>query len=161
MRKKIICLLIPFILVVAFSPSVTGGEAYGGTGHFHQHHLSLFVGNTQEGFSDYGFSIGADYEYRFNSLFGLGGTVEYAGGDFEHWLALVQMVFHPSENWGIIIAPGTEIKRGEYERDFIFRVGVGYQFHLGETFTIAPVFDIDFSDGETLVIYGVQFGFGF
>ena len=159
MRKKVIYLLIPFILIVAFSPSVVDGETYGGA--FHQHHLSLFVGNTQEGFSDFGFSIGVDYEYRFNWLFGLGGTVEYAGGDFEHWLALVQMVFHPSENWGIIIAPGTEIKKGEHERDFIFRVGVGYQFHLSETFTIAPVFDIDFSDGETLVVYGVQFGFGF
>ena len=159
MRKKIICLLIPFILIVAFSPSVVAGETYGGA--FHQHHLSLFVGNTQEGFSDYGFSIGMDYEYRFNSLFGLGGTVEYTGGDFEHWLALVQMVFHPSENWGIILAPGTEIKKGEYERDFIFRVGVGYQFYLGETFTIAPNFVVDFSDGETLAVYGVSFGFGF
>ena len=153
-RKNIIYLVVLIILVMGFSSSVSGDE-------FHRHHLVVSVGNTQEGFSEHGFSIGADYEYRFNQLFGLGGMVEYAGGDFEHWLGFVTMFFHPTERWEIILAPGTEIKKGTRDRNFIFRTGVAYQFHLGERYSIAPEFFVDFSENETLFVYGIAFGIGF
>lgn len=153
---------MPFVLIATLVPQAMADETYTGYGHsFHQHHLALFVGNTQEDFEEHGFSIGADYEYRFHRLIGLGGIVEYAGGEFDHWLGLASMFFHPSEHWQIILAPGIEIKEGKHEREFILRTGVGYQFHLGENFTIAPEFLVDFSEEETLVVYGISFGFGF
>jgi len=153
-RKNIIYLVMSLILVVVFTSSVSGNE-------FHRHHLALSVGNTQEGFGEHGLSIAADYEYRFSRLFGLGGMVEYAGGDFEHWLGFVTMFFHPAEHWEIILAPGTEIEKGTRDRDFIFRTGVAYLFHLGAKYSIAPEFFVDFSENETLFVYGLSFGIGF
>ena len=153
-RKKIIYLAVPFILAMVFSSSVSGDE-------FHRHHLGVTVGNTQEGFNEHGFTIGADYEYRFNWLFGLGGTVEYTGGDFEHWLGFVTMFFHPNERCEFVLAPGTEIEKGTRDRNFIFRTGIAYEFHLGERYAIAPEFFVDFSENETLFVYGLSFGIGF
>jgi len=162
MRKHMIYLFIPFILAMAFSPPIIAGEAHEGAEHlFHRHHMALFIGNTQEGGSENGVSIGADYEYRFNRVFGLGGIVEYAGGEFEHWLAFVSMFIHPYGDWQIIIAPGAEFIKGKHERDFIVRTGIGYQFHFGKRYTIAPEINVDFGENETLFVYGISIGLGF
>jgi len=148
--------------VVFFSPPVIADEAHGDGEHsFHRHHLALFLGNTQEGSDEHGFSIGADYEYRFNQMIGLGGIIEYAGGEFEHWVGLASLFIHPFGNWQIILAPGTEIEKGKHEREFIFRTGVAYQFHIGGKYSIAPEFVVDIAEEETLMVYGISLGIGF
>jgi hypothetical protein len=154
-------LLISLIVALAFSLPVIADEPHEGAEHsFHRHHMALFIGNTQEG-DENGVSFGADYEYRVNQIFGIGGIVEYAGGEFEHWLGLVSMFIHPYGDWRIIMAPGVEFIKGEDEGDFVFRTGIGYQFHFGERYTIAPEFNVDFGEHETLFVYGISIGLGF
>jgi len=41
------------------------------------------------------------------------------------------------------------------------RTGGGYQFHFGEKYSIAPEFIVDFSEHETLFVYGSSIGLGF
>ena len=121
----------------------------------------MTVGNTQEGFNEHGFTIGADYEYRFNWLFGLGGMVEYAGGDFEHWLGFVTMFFTQMSGGSSFLRRVRKLKKERRDRNFIFRTGIGYEFHLGERYSLKPEFFVDFSENETLFVYGLSFGIGF
>ncbi len=46
-------------------------------------------------------------------------------------------------------------------RDWVVRTGVAYQFPFGERYTIAPEFSVDFSEHETLFVYGIAIGIGF
>ena len=46
------------------------------------------------------------------------------------------------------------------EREWVVRTGVGYQFHVGDGYSISPEFNVDFSEHETLYVIGLAFGFG-
>jgi hypothetical protein len=146
--------------------STAGAEEshHSGTQEFHRHHASLILGNTFDEHGENGFSVGGDYEYRVNKWFGLGVGLEYAGGDFEHVLIGIPLFFHPNEHWRFAVAAATEIhKEGEHEereREAIVRTGVGYQFHIGNGYSISPEFNVDFSEHETLYVIGLSFGFG-
>jgi hypothetical protein len=70
--------------------------------------MILFGGLTQEG-ADHGASIGLEYEYRLNDLFGVGALGEYAGGDFDSWVIGVSGFIHPYAGWFICLAPGVGI----------------------------------------------------
>ena len=161
-------LLLPAITLLIFmAPGTTPAEEdHEGAAHsFHRHHAALFIGNTQNDGSEHGLSVGMEYEYRINQWLGLGGLVEYAAGDFEHLLIAVPLFIHPYEDWLFMVAAGTEIHKGEEEnkgkRNWLIRTGVGYQFQFGEKYSITPAFHVDFSEHETLFIYGVYIGLGF
>ena len=168
-QKGHLSLIIACLLTVAFAQSVVAEEAHEGAAHeFHRHHMALILGNTQNDGSEHGLSVGVDYVYRINSWLGIGGLVEYAGGDFKHCLLMAPLVITPYKGWVFNVAPGTELHKehGDHEenkreRDWVVRTGVAYQFHFGERYTIAPEFNVDFSEHETLFIYGIAFGIGF
>lgn len=140
---------------------------------FHRHHFSVFLGVTDgeiekeapvEGESEGGavvfedqraFTLGLDYEYRLNRYWGVGALVDYAGKDYRSWVAGVPLVLHPGGEWKLYAAPGLE--DGE---EFLVRAGVMYDFEVGR-FSIAPALNVDFVDGEEVLVYGVNIGKGF
>ena len=99
---------------------------------------------------------------------GIKNLVEYAGGDFEHLLLFAPLYIHPYKNWLFVIAGGTEVHKENEEhgedkrtRNWVVRTGVAYQFPFGERYTIAPEFNVDLSEHETLFVYGIAIGIGF
>ncbi len=44
---------------------------------------------------------------------------------------------------------------------FVFRIGVAYDFHIGERFGIAPAVNLDFVNNEEVWVYGLNFTYGF
>jgi hypothetical protein len=125
--------------------------------HYHRHHIGLLLGNTREESED-NFTIGLDYEYRFSQYLGIGLLSEYVGEDFRDWVGMVPLFIHPYKGFRFVAAPGILSK--EEEDKFIWRLGVGYRFPIGN-WTIAPEFNVDFSEGERDYVYGVSFGYGF
>ncbi len=57
-----------------------------------------------------------------------------------------------------ILAPGFDYRQDRH--DFLFRAGVGYEFEI-DRWSISPEFNVDFVDGEQVLVYGLSFGYGF
>jgi len=161
--------LIPvFVIIVAlmFPSMAVAEEEHAGSDHsLHKHHVALFLGNTQDEHGDSGISVGVDYEHRINKWLGVGGFVEYAGGDLENLRIGIPLFIHPYKEWRLLAAIGGEIYKdqvsNEKDRGFVFRTGVGYLFPVGKDITVAPEFFVDFSEHETLFTYGLSVGYGF
>ena len=145
---------------------------------FHRHHLSVFLGVTDgEGesadhhqaasahgeelnvFDERAGTVGLDYEYRLKQRWGVGALIDYAGGDLETWVFGFPIVLHPAGQWKFLVAPGVEDKPG-HDAEFLVRAGVIYDFQIGRM-TIAPAVNVDFVDGEEVLVYGVNIGKGF
>ena len=153
-------LLSAVVLLIMMAPGTTPAEEEheGHEGiHGHQHRLELFLGNTHNEGED-GFSVGLTYEYRLNAILGVGGLVEYVGGELNEFIGAVPLFIHPYKGWRFILAPGFDSKQDR--RDFLFRAGVGYEFEI-DRWSISPEFNVDFVDGEHVLVYGVSFGYGF
>jgi hypothetical protein len=130
--------------------------------HSHLNTLGVFLGNTYEDGdhgSENGFSFGLNYERRFSKFLGVGGFYEYAAGDFDKWSVGVPLFIHPYREFRFVLAPGLEHRHGDDE--FLFRIGVGYEFQLKERWIISPEFNVDFVDGEDAQVFGISFGIGF
>lgn len=72
-----------FVLLVAMA--VNPDAKAESEGIEHRNKLSLFGGVTQES-SDFGASLGLEYEYRLSQLWSISGLLEYVGGDFDAWV---------------------------------------------------------------------------
>ena len=125
--------------------------------HYHRHHVGLFLGSTHEE-GQHEFTIGLDYEYRFSQYVGIGLLGEYVGEDAREAVILIPLFIHPYKGFRFMAAPGIKPKKDEEK--FILRLGVAYQFPIGN-WTIAPEFNLDFTEGNTVEVYGVSFGYGF
>jgi hypothetical protein len=121
--------------------------------------IILFGGVTQDG-GEVGASIGLEYEYRINPLFGIGAFGEYAGGDFDTWVFGIPGFIHPYAGWFIRLAPGLEFEGSETL--YLFRTGVGYEFELSPRWGLAPEFNVDLLEGgKTEFVYGLSLSYGF
>ncbi len=125
--------------------------------HYHRNHLGLMLGNTHEQGEDE-FTIGLDYEYRFSQYVGIGVLLEYVGEDAREGVGMVPLFIHPYKGFRFLAAAGVKPKADETK--FIWRLGIGYRFPIGN-WTIAPEFNLDFTEGRTVEVYGVSFGYGF
>jgi hypothetical protein len=125
--------------------------------HYHTNHLGLFLGNTHEEGEDE-FTIGLDYEYRFSQYFGIGAVLEYVGEDAREGVGMGLLFIHPYKGFRFLAGAGVKPKAEETK--FIWRLGIGYRFPIGN-WTIAPEFNLDFTEGKTVQVYGVSFGYGF
>ncbi len=144
-------LVVPPGIVIAESEQEEHGEVH------HRHRLELFLGNSHEEHMD-GFSAGLAYEYRLNQMFGIGGLVEYVGGDFEEWIGAVPIFVHPYKGLRFLLAPGLVFE--EHGTEFLFRTGLAYEFEI-DRLSITPEFNLDFVDGEEILVYGMSIGYGF
>jgi hypothetical protein len=156
--------VIAVTVFLVIAPAISAEESHEGADAFHRHHVGLIAGGTFDEHDRTGPAIGVDYEYRFNRRLGLGGLLEYAGGDFEHVLLGIPIFFHPNEHWLLALAPATEVhkdeKHDERKRDWVVRASVAYQFHFGDGYSVSPVFSADFSEHETLYVAGLALAFG-
>jgi hypothetical protein len=136
--------------------------AHSEPGHYHRNSVGLFLGGTYEDThhgSENGFAIGFSYERRLSALLGVGGFYEYVGGDFDKWSIGVPLFIHPYHAWRLQLAPGLEHREGEDE--FLFRIGVAYDFMISKQWAIIPEFNVDLVDGEEAFVFGLTLGFGF
>jgi len=163
-------LALAFVVILAaacFAASADGSEEPAG-GHdggdhpLHKHGIGLFLGVTDEDEHGSEATVGVNYEYRLGRRWGVGGNVDYAGGDARNTVLAAMGYFHPVRELKLMLGPGIEHHNGSGGHDgdhdnFVVRVGAAYDFEIGERFGIAPVVVVDFVDGETVLVYGVDF----
>ena len=155
-------------------------EGEGAEEEFHKNHLSLFTGGTTEssgGETSTSFSLGLDYERRLSRLVGLGIGGEYVfGADERETLLGLLLNLHAIGGLVLAAGPGLEFaKEGHAEGDVEaeqeesgtsthagLRVGIVYEFEVGQRYSIAPSIYTDFIDGkEPTFVWGLAFGVGF
>lgn len=145
-------------------PSPLRAEEGAGAAHpaMIRHDLALFVGVTEDRGEDE-FTLGLEYEYRILSWFGAGGLVDFVFGEVRARLTCLAAYFRPTHRLKLSLAPGVEhfanTARDKGETAFALRVGAAYDFEITERFYLAPTLSLDFVDGETLWIGGLDFGF--
>lgn len=125
-----------------------------------RHHLSLVVGATHVDAADEtAFTLGGDYEYRVNHTLGLGVVAEQAFGALDATTVLAVADIHLWHGLALQTGPGIEFAEGE---EFALgRLGVLYEFELGDHFTAAPQLHYDLSEGEDAMVFGVAIGRAF
>ncbi len=147
---KVSTLVLSSIICTALSPTLkaeTEGEHHqpGST-------LGLFIGDTTED-RRVGETIGLEFEHRINATWGVGLTAEHVAGDFDVNVLVIPVAMHNGP-WKLYAGPGLEHTHNHEHP--LFRVGAEYGFHVGD-FEISPQIDLDFVDGERLLIFGVVF----
>ena len=125
--------------------------------HYHRNHVGLMLGNTHEEGED-DFTVGLDYEYRFTEYVGIGVLLEFVGKDYREAVAMVPLFIHPYKGFRFLAAAGVKPKKDAEK--FIWRLGIGYRFPVGN-WTIAPEFNVDFTEGRVVEVYGISLGYGF
>jgi hypothetical protein len=149
----------PWPTHAALSDPVVSGEgeirAEGGSGEETEHEskvgthvASLFVGGSSER-GEGGFTIGAEYAYRFHPKWAAGAFGEYTAGDLDAVALGPAVFFFPIEPLALMAGPGVEFVDGEAEA--LLRVGAAYEFEVGEVI-LAPGVYVDFVNGGTQVI---------
>lgn len=123
-----------------------------------KHHLGLFVGSTSN-FSAHhtSFSLGSDYEYRISNLLGVGLLGEMVFAEHKETLVFGSLFVHPIE--GLKIVFGNGLAFVEDKSHYVFRLGTGYDFHVG-SLSVTPTINFDFGDGNSFAVYGITFAIG-
>lgn len=124
------------------------------------HHLSAVIGGTIVAEADEtAFTLGLDYVYRLNRTLGLGFVAEHAFGAIDSTTLLAVADLHITEGLAIQTGPGVEFV--DDETFFVTRLGLVYEFELGEAFTLSPQLHYDFSSGEDGIVFGIAIGRAF
>jgi hypothetical protein len=123
----------------------------------HPNMLAFFVGVSAEGRRENGLALGVEYERRLNESFGVGVLAEHTFGDLDIWVYAVPFAYHTGR-WKFYIAPG--IEDGDHGNESLVRLGGEYGYEVG-AWEISPQFDVDFIDGDQVLVLGVTFGKGF
>jgi hypothetical protein len=157
------------------------GEEPGGR-HLHKNDFAIFVGATDEHGHGTELTLGLDYRRQVaNSLF-VGVLFDYAGGEMRNSVLAASLTWFPVGSLFVTAAPGIEFhqgrspnpgcgcgetlkseERGEFgaiDKDatyFLFRLGVGWQFPIGEHYGFAPNVNVDFVNNEKVLVYGFHF----
>ena len=158
MLRLLVVLLPPLVLAPSAARAAEGDEGL-------HHHLALFAGvgnETKEGRKDeVGFAVGGEYELRFHKNWGVGGVVEFLGQETVRNVVLMFPVsIHPGGHWRIMVGPGVEFTPKKDK--FAVRLGTGYEFELGDHWTLTPEVFVDLIEsGENTWVGGVALGYGF
>jgi len=159
------------------------------TGHHlrdFKNEVAVFLGITNEKGHDNVLTWGLDYKRRIAERWAVGGLFDYAGGELRNAIVAVSVSYWPGlGNLQLFAAPGIELHRGRdkgindpgcgcgkseepghggADKDatyFLFRIGVAYDFHIGERFGIVPAINLDFVNNEEVWVYGLNFTYGF
>ena len=161
MKPNIVLSLLVVLFSWAGPSSAEESEHSDHLEHGHEYHPNVlfgFLGITGEDRRERAGTVAIEYERRFNERWGLAAGLEHAFGDLDFTVFTVPVVFH-SGKWGLYAGPGIE-KHHDHDSEFLFRVGAVYEFEVGEII-LAPKFNIDFVDGDTVLVGGLTIGFGF
>lgn len=173
-----------------FKSQDPGELKYEAEEHHYRNHGGLFLGvanNSDAGTTQ--FAIGLDYELKFpntNPVLGLGLIAEASLGKHNEYLFAMPLFLHPYNNLKLFIAPGyiyaseteevvptNKFKDRDYpmvvdEEDIsyssghlLMRFGTGWDFHIGERFSITPSVSMDLVQVEMIWVFGVSAGFAF
>jgi len=157
-------------MLLAMPTVGTAAEDGESEGDEHANELALFLGATDEKGEDPAFSVGLEYGRLIAPKFAIGGLLEYAAGDLREWVVGVPVFFYPGGHWKLLAAPGVEITTSsnggddqsdeegssDDETNFLFRIGVGYGIELGKHVGIEPAVEVDFVDGDQVLVYGIN-----
>lgn len=77
--------------------------------------------------------------------------------DFDSTVYAMPFAFHTG-TWKFYVAPG--IEDGDHGSETLVRLGTEYAFEVG-AWEISPQLNIDFVDGDEILVLGVVFGKGF
>jgi len=124
--------------------------------HETRHLLKAFVGNTHTHDDDNGLTLGVGYEYRLTPLLAVSALGEYAGGQVDTWVVGPGIVVYPYKRLSLVAMPAVELHGDGSE--FLFRLGVGYEFEASEKVVVIPEMSVDFVDSETNLVFGVNIG---
>lgn len=160
-----LAIVVALCLIITAPPLLAVEQtqaAHPDTGHYYLNSVGLFLGGNYEDThhgSENGFAIGFSYERRLSALLGVGGFYEYAAGDFDKWSIGVPLFIHPYHAWRLQLAPGLEHR--ESKDEFLFRIGVAYDFMISKQWVLVPEVNVDLVDGEEAFVFGLTLGFGF
>jgi len=146
--------------------------------------IGIFVGATDEHGHGTEPTLGVDYRRRVAKRLGIGALFDYAGGEQRNSIFAASLTWYPIGRMFLTAAPGVEFHRGQgpsidcgcgglsksedpsqtslYDEDaryFVFRIGTGWHFPIGQIYGVSPNINVDFVDGEKVWVYGVNFTF--
>ncbi len=146
---------------------------HGEGGHHFKNGIALFLGVTDEPGHGNEPTWGVEYAHRVSSRWGVGGLIDYAGGDQRNTVIAPAVFWKPVGGLTLLAAPGVEWhdgRGGEAEhylkadhaaagRDqtyFVLRFGAAYYIHLGSRYAIAPAVNLDLVNGHEVWVYGLN-----
>lgn len=143
------------------SAADSAGSEDGGHAEIPHSILAVSVGYALErkrGKDEEAGTISLEYAYRFSQKWSVGGAIEALGDDVTRDVSLAALVsFHPGGHWRLFAGPGYEF--AENEDEFLIRIGVGYEFLVGDDWTLAPELVGDFLEGgKRTYILGLAVG---
>jgi hypothetical protein len=137
-----------------------------------------------------GFTFGIEYFRQVAPRWAVGAVVERAAGNIRGTLVLAQVEVNLVGGLWLVTGPGVEFRdaheegHGEVERHgemsvvraahdidqimrerdttvFVYRIGLGYGFHLSENVLFGPTIDLDFVGRDEALVVGGIFAFHF
>lgn len=169
---KIKTIIFTGLLPLFFSISVIWGQEHKEThqeSHEFKHvRLALGIGHAHipsaSGYDDNYIAIptwGFDAQYWFNEKWALGlkGDLEIATYVIENdheseieretpFILALPLFYSPWENNGLLFFTGPGIEIEQSHNFFVYRMGVGYEFHLAKGWDFEPEFIYDLKDGN-------------
>lgn len=145
-------------LLFFFGISQLHGQEEGHSKAEEHYHISAFSGFTTNYKGKQGYKIGIEYEYRFSDLYGLGGTFDFTGADFDIFAFSLGSAFYPFK-FPLIPVLGVGAKRYEGKWNPFVRTMLTYDFHL-DNWSVGPMVMYDFfPDEKDIMSYGITVGF--
>jgi len=157
MKKNIVSLVLFLCMSCAYATGYAAEGEASEHGDESKNEVAVFLGLTHEGRRDNSVAVGVEYERRLNETLGIGALAEFTAGDADFWVFVAPLTIH-SDRWKFLLAPGFEYVDGHTKQ--LFRLGTGYEFETAGM-KITPGLNVDFVDGDAVIIGGVSFGFGF
>lgn len=141
--------------------------------HHSKHHVAIFNGATTVSSHEItAYTIGVDYEYRISNLLGMGVIGELINTESNEFVTGISVIAHPIKGLKFVAAPlivycvphqtdehHVDTHHIEREANLFFRIGAGYDFHLGK-FSVGPSINYDFGKAQA-ISYGISLGIGF
>lgn len=133
------------------------GTAFG-QGGSNRHTIGGFIGFTDRHDTD--LTFGAEYEYRLQGPWSVGGLVEHTPdvifGD-DYTLAMGTAHYRPANLSRLKLTGGAGIEFKDIGGDDVrFRLGAGYDVYRQGQLTITPRVAVDFGEGNESVVLGVS-----
>ena len=137
----------------------------------HRNNVGVFVGITAGGEEEGGGkndasgTIGIEYERKLSRWLAIGVVAEFVGGQRRDHVGVLPLTISPGRRAKFVVGAGWERSSGSEvfagETEPLVRLGFMYELEVLPGNHISPGLNVDFVDGETLVIVGATIGWGF
>ena len=137
--------------------------------HLPHNHIALVVAAAFEeqadGHRESGNVLGLEYIRQVTEHWGWGAAIEMEAFGEHHdrlGVLVVPVSYFPNDRWRLLAGPGVEFREPGEREHAVLRIGAGYEFELGNHFTLSPEMVVDFVEGGTTVyVLGFSLGYGF